>query len=313
MLEIIKSGPQLSIQDFGRFGHRHLGISQCGAADADAMRIANILLGNDENTPVLEITLGMASFTFTAPTHFALCGADMNANLDGQKLYCGWNYTAKAHQQLTFATGTQGLRCYLAISGGFKTQAILGSASTDIMAGFGLSQGHLLQSSDTLSYTSDTSEFVKVGAQLPSREGPIHFIIEPREHGLTKNVVEQLCHDTWSIGAQSNRMGLRLTPSNQLCSLRHCLSIRSTAVSPGTIQLPPSGEPIVLLNDCQTTGGYPIIGQVIAADLSRLGQLRGGDSIEFKAITAEQAAQMNADHYIHFNKLRIATRYQLSR
>ena len=309
MLEIIKPGPQLSIQDLGRFGYRHLGISQSGAIDSDAMRIANMLVSNEETVPVLEITLGMAQFKFHKATIFALCGADMSANLDAKRIDTGWCYQAQAGQTLTFATSAKSLRCYMSIHGGVDCPLTLGSASTDIMAQLGGCHGQLLSAGDTLNYAHCDTPVTQWGAQTPVREGPIHFVVDPRVQGLTEPQQAQFCAQQWQVSAQSNRMGLRLTSGAPADSLQHDLSIRTTAVRPGTIQLPPSGDPIVLLNDCQTTGGYPILGQVIKGDLPRLGQKRGGDMMQFKAVTIEQARNLNYQHQGQLNRLRIATDY----
>ncbi len=312
MLTVIKPGPQLSVQDLGRVGHRHLGISQCGAIDSDALRIANMLVGNDENAPALEITLGMAKLEFQSATLFALSGADLSANLDGKRIDVGWCYEASAGQVITFATSAKQLRCYLAIAGGFEYAPMLGSTSVDMMAQLGANNGQLLQANDIVPYQKTTRTRTAWGAHLPQRKGPIHFIADPRPHGLQASAADHFATGSWSVSAQSNRMGLRLATEYVEQRLQHSLSIRTTAVCPGTIQVPPSGEPIVLLNDCQTTGGYPILGQVISADLPRLGQYRGGDALTFKAVTIEDAVKLNHQHQAHFNRLRIAQEHILA-
>ena len=310
MLEVIKPGPQLSIQDQGRVGLRHLGISQSGALDSDALSIANLLVGNEENSPALEITLGMAKLRFHSPTLFALSGADLSANLDGQRIDVGWCYSVKAGQVLTFATSAKMLRCYLAIAGGFDCDSTLGSASIDMMAQLGANNGQLLQAGDTLAYQPTSRHRSLWGAHLPQRHGPIHFVVDPREHGLDVGSVKRFSQNSWTVSAQSNRMGLRLGTENVEQRLSHTLSIHTTAVCPGTIQIPPSGEPIVLLNDCQTTGGYPVLGQVIHADIPRLGQFRGGDIVDFEAVSLEQALRLNQQHQAHLNRLRIARNHK---
>ncbi|WP_105198920.1 biotin-dependent carboxyltransferase family protein [Pseudoalteromonas sp. T1lg10] len=318
MLTIIKPGPQLTIQDLGRFGHRHLGVSQCGALDSDALRVANLLVGNNEDAAALEITLGMAKLRFERPCCFALSGADMSANLNGKRIETGWCYRAEAGQTLTFASSSLNLRCYLAISGGFALEPVLGSCSTDCMAGFGGLDGQALKEGQQVAFATSKFEWLNWGAKLPRRQGPIHYIAEPREFGLAAKLKLAFSEATWQVSAQSNRMGLRLQAEPTSAdldesighNLSHALSIKSTAVAPGSIQLPPSGEPIILLNDCQTTGGYPLLGQVIAADLPRLGQLRGGHSVTFTPVTLAQARQLNQQHQNELNRLRLAMRYR---
>ncbi|WP_105189796.1 biotin-dependent carboxyltransferase family protein [Pseudoalteromonas sp. T1lg48] len=310
MLTVIKPGPQLTIQDLGRFGQRHLGVSRCGALDSDALRVANLLVGNDENAAALEITLGMAKVRFERPACFALSGADMSANLDGRRIEPGWCYQAKAGQTLTFASSSLNLRCYMAVSGGFALDPALGSCSTDCMAGFGGLDGQALQEGQQIAFATSDFQWLNWGAKLPKRQGAIHYIAEPREFGLAPQLKLAFSEAEWQVSAQSNRMGLRLQAEQNSTDLSHSLSIKSTAVAPGSIQLPPSGEPIVLLNDCQTTGGYPLLGQVIAADLPRLGQLRGGHSVSFTPVTLAQARHLNQQHSNELNRLRLAMRYR---
>jgi len=307
MIEVIKSGPQLSIQDLGRFNYRHLGVSQAGAADSDALRIANRLVGNPDNTPALEVTLGMAQLKFCSSQCFSLSGADMSANLNGARVDPGWSYQAQPGDILTFASSALNLRCYLAFAGGIAATAELGSYSTDIMAGLGANHGRALCAGERIAIHPSNFHPQGFGARLPTRQGPIHFIPEQRDHGLTASIKSAFIEGQWQVAPQSNRMGLRLHwPQHE--RLSHYLGIASTAVSPGTIQLPGNGEPIVLLNDCQTTGGYPILGHVISADLPRLGQARAGAELQFEAVSLAQAETINAAHQHELNRLEIAMR-----
>ena len=304
MIEVIKSGPLLTVQDLGRMGVRHLGVTLAGALDRDALRVANRLVGNDDNCAGLEITLGMAKFKFKDDHVFAISGADMSANLDGKAIHVGWNYQAKAGQTLTFATSAHGLRSYLAVRGGIACESELNSRSTDLMAEIGpfkspLDDGQVLEIA-----AASSCEFQSVGTSLPTRAKTIYYTQDPRLQLDQEQIHHNMAKTNWQVCPNSNRMGLRLQVEDS--ELSHSHSITSTAVHLGTIQLPPDGNPIVLLNDCQTTGGYPILGQVIDAHLSSLAQLRGNQSVRFKAVDLATAIELNKKHQAEFARFNLA-------
>ncbi|AOT08195.1 biotin-dependent carboxyltransferase family protein [Pseudoalteromonas luteoviolacea] len=306
MLTILKSGIQTCIQDLGRIGFRHLGVSQSGVLDPLAAKCANILLNNPQNTPVLEITVGLCRFKFEKPTNFAITGADLCAELSGQKLTAGWRYHANAGDILTFATSKTGLRAYFAVQNGFSSlRPIMNSYSTDIQAEFGGLTGTALEDGDLLDYPSH-SALSPIGAALPEYTESLRVILGPHLDILPKDNQQSLLEQLWRVLPQSNRMGVRL--SNDL-DLTHNKSVASQGVSPGTIQLPPNGEPIVLLNDCQTTGGYPIIAQVIDADLRHLSQLSAGQACRFVAVDRAEALHAQIKQSQHLAQLEIAVQH----
>lgn len=162
MLKIIRAGLHTSVQDTGRFGFRRLGISQSGALDIPALKLANLLVGNAENAGALEITLGKFVATFTSPCWVALTGADCHADLDDKPLWTGWRFAVKAGQTLKMHLPRYGMRSYLAFSGGVDVPEALGSRSTDLKAGFGGFAGRLLADGDELP--------LGAAARLPTRE-----------------------------------------------------------------------------------------------------------------------------------------------
>ncbi|MCF2909089.1 biotin-dependent carboxyltransferase family protein [Pseudoalteromonas sp. DL2-H2.2] len=302
MLEVIKPGVQLCIQDLGRHGHRHLGVSQSGALDPLAVKIANTLLGNPLNTAVLEITVGLTQLQFTSATNFALTGGDLKACLDDTPLTPGWRYYAKPGQLLSFASSPDALRAYVSVEGGFDVQSVMGSCATDLQAGFGGINGLPLAAGDQLHYSSNTERH-SVGALQPGYHKQVRILSGPHCTQLDSSAAQLLSAKSWQVLPDSNRMGMRLTGPDLIT---HQLSINSQAVLPGTIQLPPNGAPIVLLNDCQTTGGYPMIAQVIQADLRHFAQLSAGDQLSFALTTAAQAYQETQQQNYLLNQLRIA-------
>ncbi|KZN45881.1 biotin-dependent carboxyltransferase family protein [Pseudoalteromonas luteoviolacea] len=306
MLTILKSGIQTCVQDLGRMGFRHLGVSQSGVLDQLAAKSANILLSNPKDTPVIEITVGLCQFKFSKPTNFAITGADLCAKLSGQPLTTGWRYHANEGDILTFATSKTGLRAYFAIQNGFSSLAcVMNSCSTDVQAGFGGLSGKALSDGDELDYAAN-SVLSSIGAALPEYTDTIRVIAGPHIDLLAKDKQQSVFEKSWQVLPQSNRMGVRLSSE---IDLAHDLSIASQGVCPGTIQLPPNGEPIVLLNDCQTTGGYPIIGQVIEADLRLLSQLSAGQTCNFVVVDRAKALEATTQQLQHLAQLEIAVQH----
>lgn len=304
MITVLKPGLLMTIQDRGRTGFRHLGVAQSGAIDSYAMTIANRLLDNDDNDAVIEITLGLAQLQFKCDTVIALIGTDMKAKLDDTPVYPGWTYTVKQGQTLTFSAAKNGFRAYLAVKGGISCEPVMNSRATDLAAGFGGTTGAALKENDTIPIAPYSQNWSKLGAISPPKRSLIR--IHPSIHTqlLSQSTIDEFCAKSWQVTPQSNRMGVRLhTSSNQLA---HSHSLPSLAVNPGSIQLPPSGEPIVLLNDGQTTGGYPLLGTVISADLYHFAQLKPGDSINFSYVDLATANAAQAKLDAHLQQLAIA-------
>ena len=300
MLTVIKPGMQMSVQDAGRVGFRHLGVAKSGVLDKYAQIIANRLVGNDDNAPVIEITLGLAELVFESDTVIALQGADLKAKLDDLPIYPGWSYAVKKGQTLTFASARNGFRSYLAIKGGIDVPSVMSSSSTDLGAGFGGFNSRALKSGDQLSFgkfnTQPNPQPTK-GVIAPAKRRIIRLHSSPHSKLIGKQQLNQFIAKKWQITPESNRIGLRLSATS--ISLKHNHSLPSLGVEPGSIQLPPNGKPIILLNDCQTTGGYPLLGTVISADLHQFAQFKAGDNVQFEYVdlaTAEQAQQKLDSH-----------------
>ncbi|RRS09670.1 biotin-dependent carboxyltransferase family protein [Pseudoalteromonas sp. J010] len=303
MLEVIKPGPLSSVQDLGRRGMRHLGVSQAGVLDPLALRLANALLANHENTAAIEITIGLCEFIFHAPANFVIAGADLNACLNDTDIYPCWRYSAKAGDRLSFKQSRDGVRAYLLVEGGFlNIDQQLGSYSTDLMAGFGGLHGRALKVGDKLYYQQAQAK-PALGALQPSYEKLIHFTPGPHAQLVSPHVFDILNQTIWKVHPNSNRMGIRLSSHK---ALTHNHSIATQAVHPGVIQLPPSGEPIILMNDCQTTGGYPIIGVITEADMRHLSQLSAGDCLHLKSTSTTHAAKQRHRVKSHLNQLKLA-------
>ncbi len=286
-IEVLSPGLLTTIQDLGRYGFAHLGISPAGAADRLSLRIANRLVGNDENVAAFEMTLVGATLRFHQPCTIALAGAAIASTAvpmvkavrvdTGFELQCG--------------PLREGARTYLAIAGGIDVPEVLGSVSTHLAAGFGGFQGRALKKGDVLKIGREVREPAEVhSARLddllrPRRavrvtRGPQHYFFEQRD-------VESFCTSEYVVTEQSNRLGLRLSGTRLTPSVRE--ELLTEGVSLGAIQIPPDGQPIVLFVDQQTTGGYPKLANVIAADMHCIGQLRPRDMLQFEMISVEDA------------------------
>ena len=290
MLKIIRAGINATLQDSGRPGWRQFGISSGGVLDEPAMRTANLLVGNPQQQAVLEITLGQFCAEFQRDGWFALTGADCNADLDGQPVWTGWRLPVKKGQRLTLAMPKHGMRSYLAINGGFAIEPLLGSCSTDIKAAFGGWQGRRLQDDDLLPLAPPTCAFSKsAGVRQLLWGNRLRALPGPEYHEFSQDSQEAFWRVSWRLDPQSNRMGYRL--QGRPLERNGNRELLSHGLLPGVIQVPHNGQPIVLMADAQTTGGYPRIACVIEADLYRLAQARLGEPIHFMHCSLEEALQ----------------------
>ncbi|WP_421670399.1 5-oxoprolinase subunit PxpC [Rahnella sp. EDr1-12] len=288
MLKILRAGMFTTVQDLGRNGYRQQGVSQSGALDGPALRIANLLAGNDEDAAGLEITLGQFSAEFHREGWIALTGAGCHAQLDGKDVWTGWRYAVKPGQVLTMKMPTRGMRSYLAISGGIDVPQVMGSRSTDLKAQFGGFNGRALQDGDLLP-TGDTFHTPKSigGIKQLLFGNRIRALAGPEYQEFSAESRDAFWRASWQLSPQSNRMGYRL--HGRALKRETDREMLSHGLLPGVVQVPHGGQPIVLMADAQTTGGYPRIACVIEADLYNLAQIRLGEPIHFVKCTPEEA------------------------
>lgn len=288
MLKIIRAGICTTIQDGGRHGWRHYGIAPGGALDNPAMQTANMLVGNKPDAAVLEITLGQFTAEFSCDGWFALAGAGCRASLDEQDVWTGWRTAVKKGQRLNLGMPQYGMRSYLAVAGGFDLEPLLGSCSTDLNANFGGLNGRRLEDGDRIPLAKPAANFSQpAGVRQLLWGNRIRALPGPEYHEFSHDSQEAFWRMAWRLDPQSNRMGYRL----QGRTLERTVSreLLSHGLVPGIVQVPAGGQPIVLLADAQTTGGYPRIACVIEADLYHLAQLRLGEPVHFVYCTHEEA------------------------
>lgn len=311
MIEVLAPGVLCTVQDTGRHGRQALGIGTCGAMDVFAARVANALLGNPDRAPVLELTLGAAQFRVLREGWFAIAGADLEATCDGAPLALCGIARLRAGQVLHFARARKGCRTVLAVRGGFLAPSVLGSVATDLRAGFGGLSGRALARGDRLDWPGSSGEWrapVAVSTRLANaalaEEAPLALVPGPAFDALHPEDRRRLCSSPFTVGKDSDRMGLRLLES--LPSAATLPEQISSALVHGAMQLPPDGRPILLGADRQTTGGYPVVGVVAGIDHWRIAQARPGDTLRFRLVEASEARRAWQQREHALARLRVA-------
>jgi antagonist of KipI len=296
MITVVKPGLLTTVQDAGRFGHRASGMPVAGAMDRLALAVANRLAGNEPGAAALELTLVGGTFRFEREAIVALAGAEFPASLDGRVVPSGAPFLAAAGATLTLGVARRGVRACLAVRGGIDVPVLLGSRSTYVRAGFGGFEGRALRAGDRLSIGEAPGHASPRAALLPG-EFPelaapgstvtLRVIPGPQEELFHPEGLETLHGTTWKVTTQNDRMGYRL--DGPPVRLMGAADIVTDAVVPGAVQVSGDGKPMVLMVDCQTTGGYAKPFTVIGPDLRQLAQARAGDGVRFLRCTQAEA------------------------
>jgi antagonist of KipI len=297
MSTILVQAPGLftTVQDLGREGFGPMGVSASGAADPISLRIGNRLVGNPEGAAALEITLVGGEFRFEQAGVIAVTGADFGPSLDGIPLTMWTSIEIQKDQTVILGPSRSGARAYLCVQGGIAVEPFLGSASTHVLSGLGGFEGRPLRRDDRLELGTANSVFRRRSLSPKALENlqprkAIRVTDGPQSDWFSNSVWKMFCESTFRVTEQSNRMGIRLEgPPISLDASREMIT---EGVSLGAIQVPPSGQPIILFVEQQTTGGYPKIANVISADLQSLGQLRPRDTIRFERVEMSEARSL---------------------
>ncbi|MGE6994312.1 biotin-dependent carboxyltransferase family protein [Pseudomonas sp. NPDC047961] len=291
-LLIERSGALASLQDGGRFGVRHLGVTQGGAADWVSQASANWLLGNPLQAATVEITLGNLVLLAEADGYLALCGADLAATLEDKPITPGRNFNIRKGQRLRFGAPQLGARAYLAAPGGFTAPQLLGSCATVRREGLGglHGNGQPLVTGDLLAWNGALASKRELRPeQTPAlfTETQLHVVLGAQIGDFSGQSLFEAFNCSWTVDQRADRMGIRLLGPMLRCSRQTMIS---EGVPLGAIQVPPDGQPIVLLNDRQTIGGYPRLGALTPLAVARLAQCLPGTEVQLKPV-ALQAAQ----------------------
>jgi len=307
MIEVIKPGALSLFQDHGRLGFQKLGVPAAGPMDANAHRLANLLVGNDPAVAALEITLLGPMLRFEQPTGFALAGADLSPRLNRKPLAMHRPHVAEPGDILDFGPPQRGCRAYFSVHGGFQLQPVLGSCSTYVKGNFGGLHGGALRAGDRIPILSPLASdpvrleacrealwevVVYLSAGLgPATRRSLRILRGPQWDLFEEEARRALLNESFEISSQSDRMGFRL--SGPRLRLASDTQILSEATALGAIQVPQGGDPILLMADRQTMGGYPKIAYLAGVDLPLLAQCLPSERLRFTLITLEEAQELD--------------------
>ncbi len=324
-LRIVTPGLFTTVQDLGRVGHQRDGVPAGGAMDRLALRVGNLLVGNDDGDAALETTLLGPAIAFDEETLIAVTGADSGVTIDGQPLPPYHPALLPAGATLHCNREIRGCRSYVAIAGGVDVPTVFGSRSTYVRASFGGCSGRALRAGDVLPLGEPGALSQRIARSLRAEGNALRVATWSAARALRARLadravvrlipgahLERLDADSrarlfeaeFRVSASSDRMGDRLDGVE--LALREPLELLSEAVAFGTVQLPPDGHPIILMADRQTTGGYPRLGEVASVDLPVVAQARPGDVLRFRAISLEEAQHADLLRDAELSQARVA-------
>lgn len=307
-IKIIEASINSTIQDFGRKNYAKFGIARSGAMDELSLRTANILLGNKQDEAGLELCLKGGKYEFLNESYFALSGAEFDAKLNNEKIQTCKVYKAKKGDLLELGLAKIGFRGYLCVAGGFKIKSFLNSKSSDAKMGVGIFNGRALKKDDILELNNDFIPFnlEKRECKNPifdfSKEPTIRVILGTNDDAFTQNGLNAFLHTTYKIGLKSDRMAIYAEADTIIEHINSADIISDPAVF-GSIQVPKSGLPIILMAGRQSTGGYTKIASVIENDLPLLAQAKLGTSFKFKSISMQDALKLYTQREENFKSL----------
>ncbi|MBL6927942.1 MAG: biotin-dependent carboxyltransferase family protein [Rhodospirillales bacterium] len=312
-LYVIDPGPFATVQDLGRFGYQRFGVSVSGAMDESSLRVANMLVGNDEGEAAIEFTLAGGSYRIDADIcRLAVAGGDFPVSINDIPASSHACHTLVRGDRIAIGAATTGARGYLAVAGGFDLPEDLGSRSTHIRSALGGLNGEALASGAQIPLrapgTFNGPDLSLPFALWPHGEGPIRVVMGPQDGLFTQAGIETLLSSEYKVSPKSDRMGCRL--DGPVVEHAGDFNIVSDGIARGSVQIVGDGQPIVLLADRQTTGGYAKIATIISADLPLFAQRRPGQTVRFEAISiieAETLRETMLDGLEHLKESMTAT------
>lgn len=321
-IQVIKAGILDTVQDAGRYGYQQLGINPGGVMDRTAMRIANALVGNEADVPVLEMHFPAADILFEETMLVALSGADFSPRINGEEVPVHKPVCVRKGSVLSFGKQVKGARTYLAVWGGWKADLWLHSYSTHLAVKAGGHNGHALGKTDRL-FLQQLQPYGLLNKEtmfeaLPwqaaitgfYREESLRILVGNEWNTLTPAAKENLLNAVFTISRDSNRMGYRLQGPTLPTTVTE--ELISTAVTRGTLQLLPNGQLIVLMADHQTTGGYPRVGHLISADMASLAQKNAGEPFSLSVVTIQEAENILRLQEMDLQQLQNACNFRLA-
>jgi antagonist of KipI len=294
-IEILEAGLLTTVQDKGRYGYQRFGMPVAGAMDVFALRVGNALVGNDDGAAGLEMTVLGPKIRFLANTWIAVTGANLGATLDSEPMAVWQSVEVAKGSEVAFKGPEDGMRAYLAIAGGIDVPVVMGSRSTYLKAVIGGLEGRGLRPGDVLNTSDSRSAFLSrmapdIMAQAYGSEHEVRVVFGPQYGRFTQAGIDVFLGSPYKVAIQSDRMGYRL--EGPVIEHGDGPDVISDGTSFGAVQVPGDGQPIVLLADRGTTGGYTKIATVINSDLYKFAQAMPGQTMSFKSVSIEEAHEI---------------------
>lgn len=307
-IKIITGGFMTTIQDMGRYGYQKTGMSVSGVMDTRSAALANILVGNDENEGVMEVTMMGPSIEFTEDNIIAVTGGDLGAKLNGNPFPRYEAVLVRSGQTLSFAGMFGGARAYVAFAGGLDVPVVMGSKSTNLKSEIGGFEGRKLAAGDEIGFESPKtwlSDMKLRKLELPdysAKEHTLRVLLGPQDDHFKQSGIDTFLNSIYTISNEYDRMGCRM--QGPVIEHKNGGDIITDGISFGAVQVPSHGNPIVMMADHQTTGGYTKIANVISVDLPILAQCMPGHKVRFKAVTIDEAQKRYCDEKREFRILK---------
>lgn len=318
MIEVREPGLMTTVQDTGRYGQYHIGMPPSGAMDQFAHKIANYLVGNNEDAPTLEMTYQGAELAFDETTLIAVTGADMSPTLDDEPIPTWTAVEVEAGQTLSFKFSQEGVRSYLSVAGGFDVPEIMDSSSTYTLIGLGGFEGRQLQTGDELHCGDETYEEDRIGSTAPNAHRPdysqndIRVIMGLCDYRLTDEGRKRFLNTEWKVSNEADRVGYRFEGPDITDMFEEreqpfgagtdVTNVVDLGYPIGSIQM--AGQPIVLMRDAVTGGGYATVGTLVSPDRSMLSQCRTHSGVTFESIGIDEALEIREERDDSLESLR---------
>ncbi|KHE71548.1 biotin-dependent carboxyltransferase family protein [Halobacillus sp. BBL2006] len=319
MIKVIKPGLQTTVQDDGRIGYYETGMPPSGALDQYSYGIANLLVGNDKGAACLEITMMGPELAFEKDSTIAITGGTIPPKINGEDVPMWETLEVKEGDVLSFDFVKQGARAYLAVAGGIDVPVIMDSRSTYTLCGIGGYEGRALEADDSLSIGNMKERDIKIGTSVPEQYVPqfttkhdIRIIIGLCSYRLTEESKQRFLDLEWTVTPEANRVGYRLkgerldfVPREQPFGAgSNPSNVVDLGYPIGSIQIPDGVEPIALLNDAVTGGGYATVATIISTDLNRIAQAKTNEKIKFVSVTLDEALEARKETKQNLEEIR---------
>lgn len=318
---IVNPGLYTTVQDRGRWGYQEFGMPVTGAMDDYSLRVANILVGNDEYEAVMETTLNGPEIQFNINAVFAITGANMLPKVNGYSVPMWRSIRVYKGDTLSFEMTREGARAYIAFAGGMNIPAVMGSCSTFVRGGIGGYEGRKLKADDEIDLRKSAAPLQDLANRaipyeyIPTYDNycTIRTVLGPQDDCFTDESIDKFFNSVYEVTNEADRMGYRL--SGPVLEHKAGADIISDGINLGSIQIPGHGMPIVMMADRQTTGGYTKIATVISSDMPLMAQLKPGDKVKFEKIDVHAAHEIAKEYeaaieeirqYVQSNQLKLA-------